>query len=69
LKFPSITDERFFLHVQGKWTVKSDVWSFGVTLWEILTLAKSLPFGNFTNQLVIDNLVHIQQTGEPKVKQ
>ncbi|XP_067109206.1 discoidin domain-containing receptor 2-like [Osmerus mordax] len=39
----------------GKFTMASDVWAFGVTLWEILTLCKEQPYSNLSDEQVIEN--------------
>lgn len=36
--------------VNNKFTIESDVYAFGVCLWEILTYAKCRPFGEFTDE-------------------
>jgi len=36
----------------------TDVWSFGVTLWEILGFARRQPFDNLSDEQVIENLGH-----------
>lgn len=43
----------------GKYTTKSDVWSFAVTLWEILTLARETPYQELSNAEVMQNLSHL----------
>ncbi|XP_043064703.1 discoidin domain-containing receptor 2 [Drosophila ficusphila] len=45
--------------ILGKFTTKSDVWSFAVALWEILTFAREQPYEHMTNQSVIKNIEHI----------
>ncbi|XP_055955868.1 discoidin domain-containing receptor 2 isoform X2 [Patella vulgata] len=42
----------------GKFTTKSDVWSFAVTLWEVLTFAKEQPYESLTDEQVIENAGH-----------
>uniref|UniRef100_A0A8C5NCD3 receptor protein-tyrosine kinase n=1 Tax=Gouania willdenowi TaxID=441366 RepID=A0A8C5NCD3_GOUWI len=41
--------------LMGKFTTASDVWAFGVTLWEMLSVCKEQPYSNLTDEQVIDN--------------
>ena len=51
--------------MQGKFTTKSDVWSFGVTMWEVLTFAREQPYESSSDEKVIANLSSLYSAGNP----
>lgn len=51
----------FSMCVQNKYTPRSDVWSFAVTLWEILTFAREQPYEELSDQHIIDNVTRMYQ--------
>ena len=40
----------------------SDVWAFGVTLWEILTFARELPYEALSDEEVVENLSELSHS-------
>ncbi|XP_066592179.1 discoidin domain-containing receptor 2-like isoform X2 [Prorops nasuta] len=45
----------------AKYTTKSDVWAFAVTLWEILNLGRRVPYDHLSDKQVVQNLRHLQR--------
>lgn len=49
---------------QGSFSPASDVWSFGVTLWEMLSYADEQPHSDMTSQQVIDTARMVLSSAE-----
>ncbi|KAL3871573.1 hypothetical protein ACJMK2_039564 [Sinanodonta woodiana] len=51
----------------GKFTTKSDVWAFAVTLWEILIFAREQPYETLSDEHVIENAGHYYRNDNQQI--
>jgi discoidin domain receptor family protein 2 len=45
--------------LQNRYTNKSDVWSFAITLWEIFEFAVTIPYADWSNADVLNNIERV----------
>lgn len=50
----------------GKFSVKSDVWAFGITMWEIYTLARHEPYHTMTDEELISDTMKGDKRKRPE---
>lgn len=62
-----LSNQKLSLFSQNKFSTKSDVWSFAITLWEILTFAREQPFEHLSDEKVIENYGHIYRDDKKHV--
>ncbi|XP_034183281.2 discoidin domain-containing receptor 2 [Osmia lignaria lignaria] len=53
--------------LMGRHTTKSDVWSFAVTLWEILTFAREQPFEELPDHRIVENATYFYQEDDRRI--
>ena len=46
----------------GKFSTETDVWAFGVTMWEIFILAKCIPYEEMSNEEVAEDALRLHRT-------
>ncbi|KAK1116693.1 hypothetical protein K0M31_018156 [Melipona bicolor] len=53
--------------LMGRHMSKSDVWSFAVTLWEILTFAREQPFEELPDHRIVENATYFYQEDDRRI--